>query len=149
MIFLRSKRIYLLLTLIFSSCISESDRIEEYLKELNIEKGTVKSIVIIPFGGCSSCIDEAFRFLENNATNQEIQFVISNVNNKRLIRLRLTKMSVIQNSNVIIDDSSSHLNFGLNTMYPYIIYTTESGSLDYRLVDPYNSHEWSLLKEAM
>jgi hypothetical protein len=132
---------------LFFGCNGESEKLKSYLNESEINHKGYSYAVIIPYGGCSSCVKKAFDFLHEHYNNPSVLFVISNVNNSRLVRL---KMGTPSNSeNVVIDDTANHLNNGLNSMYSYIVYISNGGKFDIRVADPYKSEEWNLLEDDL
>ncbi len=144
---MRSKSLTILLAFFLLGCSSEANRIKHYLTEAEIDYKPYQVLVIIPYGGCSSCLQTAFDFMARMENDGSILFVMSNVNDPRRMRLRL--QDLVSNENLIIDSSRKHINQGLNTMYPYIVYKDGEMGFDVRIADPYNEAEWVELESRM
>lgn len=144
----KSKIYYVLIfiTLVISSCkIQQENKLNDYLSLTKIDTQQHQTLVIIPFGGCSSCVGTAFKFLELNHSDSSILYVISNVTDPRAMRLRFREFSNAEN--LIIDSSPYFIKSGLNRMYPLICYLDEKG-IDIREANPRNQIQWELLAKT-
>ncbi len=144
---MRSKLFAISLVFFLLGCSSEANRIKSYLIDAEIDYKPYQALVIVPYGGCSSCLQTAFDFMARMENDGSILFIISNVNDPRRMRLRL--QDLVSNDNLIIDSSRKHINQGLNTMYPYIAYRDGEKGFDVRIADPYNEAEWVELESRM
>lgn len=82
--------------------------LDNYLTTLKIDYSQFEAVIIIPNGGCSSCIGSAFNFLKENHSEDNLLFIIANVLDPRAIRLRLK--DITNNENVILDASPNFIN---------------------------------------
>ena len=144
---MRIKLLAISLLFFLLGCSSDANRIKRYLIDAEIDYQSYQVLVIIPYGGCSSCLQTAFDFMASMENDGSILFVISNVNDPRMMRLRL--QGLVSSDNLIIDSSRKHINQGLNTMYPYIVYRDGETGFDVRIADPFNESEWQELESRM
>lgn len=81
------------------------------------------SILLVPESGCMQCISPVFDFFKNYPLKGERAWlIITNVTNKKQLKIQLDKMGLIGCKGLIIDSNNICLDLGIEVYnFPHII----------------------------
>jgi len=114
------------------------------------EFDSLVAIIIIPEGGCAGCIEKSMDFLRghNNYFNN-VLFIITGVDDKKLTRLRLNDYNLFPSQNLVIDYKNEVTKNGLLSIYPKIFYLKQGVVENIDTSLPQNTEIWIIFKKRM
>ncbi len=103
-----------------------------------------QTVMLINMKGCSVCYSRALYFLEKNSDSKNISYIITGVQSKKNLEIRLGK-STISKDNIFLDLKDIIYSSGIHETYPIIFYRQSSKLLKIELADLNNSGVYETL----
>lgn len=143
---MKMKNAYYILTLIIlsltiSSCEKskeevEADYIDGFISNLDVNE-KFKWVVVLPGLGCHGCIQTAEAFMQENVTNEEILFVLTQTKSIKLLENKID-VKLSGRSNIYVDRERSFDLPSKNVIYPCIINVEKGVFLTHQFQSPSN-----------
>lgn len=110
--------------------------LENYLSQFNLVNKT--KCIIIPGSGCSGCIEQSYNHLIQNKDNTDILYVLTRIDDIKLVRskLEINKMNIPEN--IIFDTNNDLLQIGYTSIYPVFLLLEKGKIVKVEILRPNN-----------
>lgn len=118
-------RLALYFVVLFVSCSGNSEKefLMNAIKQANVDT-KYEWIIILPGLGCHGCIQEGEFFMQENVSNPQMLFVLTNIESLKIFQQK-TDIKVSEHSNIYIDRDNHFKLLTENAIYPCIIHMVD------------------------
>lgn len=105
-------------------------------------------IMVINMQGCSVCYSRALYFLEKNLSHGHVTYVITGIQSKKNLAIRLGK-DIVNNEKVFLDTKNYLFASDVSEPYPLIVYMNDGEFLKMDIADIQNTEAYVVLRSHL